>query len=280
MKENAAKTGFDVTCGETKGTILHGDDCTITENEEKTENVITCGATSQTIPKIDVCNGVAYKMTEQGCTDDGPYAFCSTIKTDDCACKQPNGKLAAVKSGLTCEENGQITGTMQDSRDNNKEYKIVKIGTQVWMAENLDYNLNATECDDTYGCYYTWTQAMNGSTSSTDNPSGVQGICPPDWHLPSDAEWTQLTEFVGSETAGTQLIAWGDGTNAWGFSALPGGYYAGSSFYFQGSSLGSWRSASENDAYTAWYRNVDANAIVNRGSSSKSDAFSVRCVKD
>jgi uncharacterized protein (TIGR02145 family) len=50
----------------------------------------------------------------------------------------------------------------------------------------------ATENYATYGVLYNWTAAMNGAESSDANPSGVQGICPDGWHLPSDAEWKQL----------------------------------------------------------------------------------------
>jgi len=154
-------------------------------------------------------------------------------------------------------------------------YKTVKIGTQTWMAENLNYNASGSRCYgdntgsdsqnrcSTYGRLYNWSTAMNGAASSTAVPSGVRGICPSGWHLPSDAEWTLLENAVGgSSVAGTKLKAtsgWynnGNGTNEYGFSALPGGGgYSGGSFKdVEGS--GNWWSSTEYSSDGAYYRHA------------------------
>src|SRR5574344_2998326 len=181
-------------------------------------------------------------------------------------------KMADLDSAIfyqpTIEET--TSETFIDDRDN-KVYKWVKIGDQVWMAENLAYlprvnrvadgsedaagsyyyvyGYNGTNVADakatanykTYGVLYNWTAAMNGEASSTTNPSGIQGVCPAGWHLPSDAEWTELTDYLGgASVAGGKLKETGTthwdspntgATNETGFTALPGGYRTNLGFF-------------------------------------------------
>lgn len=113
-------------------------------------------------------------------------------------------------------------GTMTDSRDG-KKYKTVKIGSQIWMAENLNYRTRDSYCYedkisncDKYGRLYTWDAAITA--------------CPSGWHLPTHAEWETLVTAVGGESgAGTKLKStsgWlkdGNGSDSFGFSALPAG---------------------------------------------------------
>jgi uncharacterized protein (TIGR02145 family) len=114
-------------------------------------------------------------------------------------------------------------------------YGVVTIGEQVWIAENLKttrdaagnnitrycYENNTTTCE-LYGGLYTWATVMNGAGSSSNNPSGVQGICPDGWHVPSHHEWTQLEQYIcnalGNSNCETQFpydhTTWGwRGTN-------------------------------------------------------------------
>ncbi|MGI6478190.1 MAG: FISUMP domain-containing protein [Salinivirgaceae bacterium] len=134
------------------------------------------------------------------------------------------------------------TGTFIDSRDNTI-YRWLKIGNQVWMAENLKYlpsvvtpgtgsrtvpyyyvygydgtNVTAAKATTnyaTYGVLYNWTAAMNGAESSNSNPSAVQGVCPSGWHLPSDVEWKQLEMSVGMTEDQANSSGW-RGTNEGG----------------------------------------------------------------
>jgi uncharacterized protein (TIGR02145 family) len=210
------------------------------------------------------------------------------------------------------------TEIFTDSRDGNSYY-WVQIGAQVWMAENLAYlpsvssslsgsgtaqyfyvygyegasvsEAKATANYTTYGVLYNWPAAMNGASSSVSNPSGVQGVCPDGWHLPSNAEWTQLTNYLGGESvAGGKLKEAGydhwinpnlGATNSSGFTALPGGYrFSDGSFPNVGFN-GFWWLATEFDATYAWDRTLVYNsAYVNRGNYYKEDGFSVRCVRD
>ncbi|MDR3013670.1 MAG: hypothetical protein LBU70_10780, partial [Chitinispirillales bacterium] len=145
------------------------------------------------------------------------------------------------------------SGSFTDPRDG-QAYRTVRIGTQTWMAENLNFNVSGSWCYkntsgncNRFGRLYDWATVMGFSSSfnSTSCASQVQsrhrGICPVGWHVPSDAEWSTLVNFVGSP-AGTRLKAaspfW-NGTDNHGFSALPGGYRWGGSFYGVGT-LGYW----------------------------------------
>jgi len=174
-----------------------------------------------------------------------------------------------------------------DERDG-QEYKIVKIGSQTWMSENLNYNADGSKCYDNktancnkYGRLYNWTTANKA--------------CPEGWHLPSNDEWTTLTNFVGS-SAGTKLKAasgWnanGNGEDKFGFSALPGGFgnsgdrFGYSALGYSGFNTvghdGIWWSASEYDSNLAYNRSMYFSyEFVVRDSYIKSGLFSVRCLQ-
>lgn len=178
-------------------------------------------------------------------------------------------------------------GFFTDARDDNV-YKTVTIGNQVWMAENLAYlpwvvggqtGSMVTPCYYVYSFYttdantakttwlynslgvlYNWPAAINGEESSDSNPSGVQGVCPAGWHLPSVAQWDELFNYLGAdEQTGGKLkevgyFEYGTGlwyipntgaTNESGFTAVPGGhrsrYYSGD--FFSGGYHGSYWSS-------------------------------------
>ncbi len=231
-----------------------------------------------------------------------------------------------------------------DPRDG-QTYRWVEIGDQVWMAENLrylpsiiepgvsescmdpfyrryTYNYFGNDVDEAkalnnfknYGVLYNWPAAMNGVSSSSLNPSGVQGACPPGWHVPSDAEWTQLVDYLTSQGFPNDDVINGSGNalkscrqhdsplggncntnehpvwssndtnhgfDEFGFAAYPGGYcYLDGMFYFLGNS-GFWWSATDDSSGIAWYRSVkyDSGSII-RYATNCSTCFSVRCLKD
>src|SRR5690554_3781914 len=215
---------------------------------------------------------------------------------------------------------GSSGSTFTDPRDG-KVYQTVVIGNQVWMAENLAYlpsvnmvadgsedaagsyyyvygydgtnvaDAKATDNYATYGVLYNWTAAMDGEASSTTNPSGIQGVCPAGWHLPSDAEWTELTDYLGGESvAGGKLKETGTthwaspntgATNETGFTALPGGDRYGNGTFFGVGNYGHWWSATEGNATYVWSRHMGYNfSDVYRGNYSKEVGFSVRCLRD
>jgi uncharacterized protein (TIGR02145 family) len=204
-----------------------------------------------------------------------------------------------------------------DSRDGH-QYKVVLIGNQIWMAENLKYlpsvvgpatagstpyfyvygyngtvvaDAKATANYNTYGVLYNWHAAMNAAASSTAKPSGVQGVCPTGWHLPSDAEWTQLFDYLGeTSVAGGKLKETGTShwsypntgaTNETGFTALPGGRRdIDGSFNYVGD-YGVWWSATEESANGAWFWDMSySNGSVFKDYLYKQLGFSIRCVRD
>jgi uncharacterized protein (TIGR02145 family) len=120
----------------------------------------------------------------------------------------------------------------------------------------------------------------------------MSGICPPNWHLPSDAEWTTLTGYVESNNgcnncAGTHLKSasgWnsnGNGQDTYGFSALPGGDGNSGGYFSNVGSYGIWWSSSESNSYRTyyWLMYYDFESVES-SDFNKSDLFSVRCVQD
>jgi uncharacterized protein (TIGR02145 family) len=197
-----------------------------------------------------------------------------------------------------------------DSRDG-KSYKAVQIGDQIWMAENLNYAATGSKCGngsslsdgntvtcDTYGRLYNWATAMDGAASSDANPSGVKGVCPAGWHIPSDAEWDTLIAYVHSDNglathisgvsavAGKYLKAasgWnssGNGLDTYGFAALSSGTGNSTAFSGTGAQSGFW-SASEDVASNAYCRAMMYNdESVDWDADPKTNMYSVRCVGD
>jgi len=162
------------------------------------------------------------------------------------------------------------------------DYKTVEIGSQTWMAENLSCDVEGSKCYDNsadscakYGRLYNWETAKK--------------VCPEGWHLPSDEEWTVLTDYLADSSA-TKLktpTGWSDysdavesGTDEYGFSALPGGHGYGVHFSAVGKN-GNWWSATEHDAGTAWVRNMyHCSGSVAVNYYNKPFLLSVRCVQN
>jgi uncharacterized protein (TIGR02145 family) len=226
--------------------------------------------------------------------------------------------LFILFSVLGVSLNAQLTDSIIDPRDG-QVYKIVQIGDQIWMAENLKYlpsvvlssngsttipyyyvldyegtDVNAAKATAnyaTYGVLYNWPAAMNNASSSESNPSMVQGVCTDGWHLPSDAEWKQLIDYLGGiQYAGgklkeTETAHWNypntGATNETGFNALPGGYrYYGGTYEGHGY-YGYWWSATETAIDRAMYRGLSYNfgAVIELWDG-KELGYSVRCIKD
>lgn len=209
---------------------------------------------------------------------------------------------------------GENTGNTVTDYDGNV-YGTVTIGTQTWLAENLksthysdgsaisgvfDYDNNAT-ISAGYGKLYTWDAAMNGAATSSASPSGVQGVCPTGFHLPSQNEWKTLIEYVNShyevggsligqklKETGTAHWETANGTNETGFKAVGAGemHIVGSDPAFQRlKEMGSLWSATgypNNTDQALEFRLYDSGSVLAQPNTvkNKSNGLAVRCIKD
>ncbi|MDR2553906.1 MAG: fibrobacter succinogenes major paralogous domain-containing protein [Fibromonadaceae bacterium] len=205
------------------------------------------------------------------------------------------------------DDNEPGSGSYTEKGNDIANYKIKQIGTQVWMTENLSYNVSGSVCYDNdpanctkYGRLYDWATAMDLDISCNYNSCSSQiaekhrGICPANWHLPSDAEWDILVNYAGdSSTAGGKLkttSGWnndelglsGNGTDDFGFAALPSGRGFPNGDFRSVGYAGYWWSASENGADYVYLRfmSYDYEGVNRDGNDGKYRLRSVRCVKD
>ena len=186
-----------------------------------------------------------------------------------------------------------------DARDK-QIYKKVTIGTQTWMAENLNYETANSLCymDSCakYGRYYTWADAMDSAAVYSDNAKGcgydvectiktpARGICPEGWHIPDSTEWRTLYSVMGKSSNAMQAKGfdnWPDATDAYGFSALPAGGKLGGEFLDVGGYARFWSAAefTEYDNHSAdyWYLNAIGATL---SFTDENFSLSVRCLKD
>lgn len=194
---------------------------------------------------------------------------------------------------------GKMEGTFTDSRGFVK-YRWVRIGDQIWMAENLratKYNdgtgihnftedwewrdpdagaycwlVNDPANGKTYGALYNWYAVETGK------------LCPTGWHVPSEDEWQQLVDYVGGEfVAGCKLKArngWyyaNNGTDEYGFTALPAGSRYNSGNF---SPLTGWWSVTKDDTDDVWCLLISEEDYVSGYNFSKKFGFPVRCIRD
>jgi uncharacterized protein (TIGR02145 family) len=188
----------------------------------------------------------------------------------------------------------------------------IKIGNQTWASQNLDVNAfrngdkikeaktvrkwkrlgrkgkpawcyyeNKTANGITYGKLYNW-YAVNDP----------RGLAPCGWHVPTDQEWTELTEYLGGEDiAGEKMKSvrgwkahinnFSNGNNKSGFGALPGGYRFGNGLFFYIDSFGYWWSSTQTTEKDAFYRDQSYDkSSVGKDRNEKNNGLSVRCIKD
>lgn len=190
------------------------------------------------------------------------------------------------------------------------EYAVVQIGNQIWMAEDLRslhysdgtaipnvlaYN-NQEDLVQYYGRLYNWTSVMNGESSSNANPSGVHGIAPEGWHVPSKAEWEELIAYLGGNAVAggkmkeTGYDYWADpntgATNESGFNGRGCGWYSQgtnpnfTNLWYDVLYWTSMQDQSNSAFFTALANNVSEIYLPTDGLGITINNITVRCIKD
>jgi uncharacterized protein (TIGR02145 family) len=188
--------------------------------------------------------------------------------------------------------------------DGNK-YNSVKIGTQIWMSENLKVT-HYTNGDDILNDFESTNGAYCWYNNDKNNNAEIYGalynwyaivdkrnICPAGWHIPSDDEWSILTDYLGGNNIAGGMMKeigtehWKIGgnigaTNESGFKALPGGHATKATYFYELNEAGYWWSATESSTNEAWCRYIFGknDDIVRDMPWVKAKSFSIRCVKD
>ena len=198
-----------------------------------------------------------------------------------------------------------ITGNLmaQATDKDGYSYKVVQIGKQKWLAENLNTShfRNGDPIPEMEGaaewqaagdqhrpawCYYNGDSASGNKYHKLYNWYALtdrRGLAPEGWHIPTLAEWEALTGSLGGENgAGVRMKShdeW-NGNNASGFTALPGGYRNSNDVFVHVRNMASWWSASAVDSTDAWTVSIGNGGVVSRSYDVKRVGLSVRCVRD
>jgi uncharacterized protein (TIGR02145 family) len=238
-----------------------------------------CGTISYDSKTQSCCNNRVYNLSTHGCKDNSVLPKCGETLYDPAihVCKN-NFVLAICGTSFYdpithgCRDNIVLEKANVKGENlyyGGQTYKIILIGAQMWMAENLNYNVSGSKCYDNdskncdkYGRLYNWNAAKRA--------------CPGGWHLPSNVEWDELMTTFGSfERAGKRLKV----KSGWA-ALLGGGGFLDSSFDEVGNE-GYWWSATELDASDAYGCSMhNENDVVDLENYNKNHLFSVRCVMD
>lgn len=249
----------------------------------------------------------SYRMSRGVKSDYKDYGFSIRCVKNEAGVISSSSSIASSSSVMlatlckTETEDNCEYGTLTDSRDG-RTYKTVVIGAQTWMAENLNFETDDSECYDNdasncekYGRLYSWGTAMDGAGAFSENGKGcgnantcletfpVRGICPSGWHLPDKYEWETLFIAARGYTRAGRILksrsGWGDGGNgedAVGFTVLFDGLGASvddSRAYF-------WTSTETSGEVAYWIGFRGVNDYVTNLENDKDNFVYVRCLKD
>jgi len=323
MKNSTSKIAFvaGISLALTFTFSCSGGDSEVAPNTEQSYNYcITANNTCLTGP-----------FTASTCTGQLSNS-CPNSSSSSAILSSSSSKPSSSSSSIAQSSSSIVPSIFTDKGNDIANYRTVKIGVQVWMAENLNYAIEGSKCYgeggqvidhdyvkatqkvitlspaeiqancDKYGRLYDWYTAMVLQPPSVNAPLTIpaqhRGICPSGWHLPSFHEFdylygvvfpmgaTKLKATSGWNTAG----GYDNGTDDYGFSALPGGYgYDKNSYDNSSYNNGGWEgwwwianNTNKNNAYY-WLISFDKQSIIFDMSTpvtDKSSLFSVRCIQD
>ena len=242
-------------------------------------------------------------------------ALSSSSETSSSSVESSSSSVALATPCKTATEDNCEYGSLTDERDG-KAYKTVKIGEQVWMAENLNYAYlqptetmdsssfcykdNASNCDK-FGRLYLWSAIIDSTRLATDanNPKDcgfqkecdlgkIQGICPDGWHIPTNDEFKTLMAAVGGDSIACKMLKstsgwsnYGSGTDPFGFTALPGNIrFNDGTFNYENEYAQFWSTHEFSKLYgnTLYLFTNNKNAYISV--TQKNYAVSLRCIKD
>lgn len=264
---------------------------------------------------ISYNNAVAFSIDDKGIFESVRCLKGKPVGASSSSSSAVSSSSVAIPISVLCKTevvDACEYGTLTDDRDG-QTYKTVKIGKQWWMAENLNYNFSvdslgigsycyndsAKYCEK-YGALYTWAVAMDSAGLWSDDAKGcgyeaecspkqpVQGICPAGWHMPDTTDWGVLRDILG-ENAGIMLksqTAWYNdpqpGTDAVGFTALPGGLWYGilSEYEHESEAAYFWSTSSYKNI-GVYYKSVGIDMhYLKTGLDYMNGRLSVRCLKN
>jgi len=242
---------------------------------------------------INKCDGNEFDPNKQACfygelrnncTHESTFGPC--VHDDLMKCKQKGtgeDKIIAPLIKMECKEDGTITGTIEDYRDD-EVYNTVQIGSQVWTVENLRYEFTGSLCYDGNPENCNRFGRLYDVTTIPYN----YNICPNGFILPSVADWITLINYAGGNSiAGSRLKSvsnWtfnGNGTDSYGFNALPGGYadYGGDEFNKLGEETYWWVRVATGPTSAYGFISSDT-GVRSLSSSSNMYRFYVRCLRN
>ena len=249
--------------------------------KEFAEGVIPSSSSKAVIPDSVALSSDGHEKSSSSKGDSGTKAGMTSSSSVTSAGSVTSSSSTTIEDPRTSYLNPNIDyGEMTDPRDG-QVYKTVKIGGQVWMAQNLNYDdsvktpslkenswcyNDSSEYCEKYGRLYSWAAAKD--------------VCPTGWHLPSEDELDDLIDSVArSASVGKSLQTklWNSGTDAYGFSAIPAGRRDNSGWY-TGESAAFWSSTAENKGY-AFYMFIFASGDARLGVLSEKYGASVRCIQ-